>query len=140
MKYITAFKEVMANEVDMALSTSKGEQSNVRIVNFYYPPEKEGILYFATFKGNAKIEEMVSNSKVAFTTIPKVGNQHVRVKAGNAYKSKVTIYDLKDSFIKKDKNYEMIIDQAADQLEIYEVHFKEASVVIDYMNTGKVEF
>jgi general stress protein 26 len=36
-------------------------------------------LFFATFEDNDKVKEFEKNNKVAFTTIPKSGNEHVRI-------------------------------------------------------------
>ncbi len=36
-------------------------------------------MYFSTFKDNLKVMEFSKNDKVAFTSVPVEGNEHVRV-------------------------------------------------------------
>ena len=52
--------------------------------------------------------------------------------------SNLTIYDLKDEFVKKLPSYEMLIKQTGEMLDIYEIHFKEANVIVGIRNSGKV--
>jgi len=55
-------------------------------------------------------------------------------------KSDLTIYDLKDEFIKKQPSYEEIIAQVGEMLDVYEISFNEASVILDLGRRGKVTF
>jgi hypothetical protein len=85
--------------------------------------------------------EFSQNNKVAFTTVPTAPNEsseHVRVTNATVQKSDLTIYDLKDEFVKKQPSYEMLIAQAGDMLDIYEIHFKEVAVIIAPGKSGKV--
>ncbi len=138
MDFIPVFKKIMAEQSELALATSVDNIPNVRIVNFYYDPDRKGIVYFSTFRGNAKENEFSKNNRVAFTTIPSSGNEHVRVHEAKVRKSEFTIYDLKDAFIKKIPDYEMIIEQAGSQLIVYEIHFKTALITLDPTQSGKV--
>lgn len=136
MKAKTEFLRMMAEQTDMALATAVDNVPNVRIVNFCFSPENR-MLYFATFKGNDKVKEMASNEKVAFTTIPSAGNEHVKAK-GVAVRSKLTVFDLADKFIEKIPDYEETIRQAGKSLVLYEVKFDEAVVTLDMEHVRKI--
>lgn len=138
MDFLQEFNRIMEFTTNLALATSVKDVPNVRIVNFYYDTEKNGVVYFATFKGHAKTLEFLQNNKVAFTTIPVGSSEHIRVSNGIVQKSNLTIYDLKDAFIKKLPSYEMTISQAGHMLDVYEIHFKEANVIMGFSEHGKV--
>ncbi|MPN54409.1 hypothetical protein SDC9_202079 [bioreactor metagenome] len=125
---------------NLALATSVNNIPNVRVVNFYYDTENQGIVYLASFRGNTKTLEFLQNNNVAFTTIPTENSEQIRVTNGRVQKSDLTIYDLKEAFIKKLPNYEVVIAQAGDMLDVYEIHFKEASVTLDIDKHGKITF
>ncbi|MCB2286612.1 pyridoxamine 5'-phosphate oxidase family protein [Clostridium algidicarnis] len=132
MDFLREFNRIMVEHGDIALATCVDNIPNVRIVNFYYDTKKKGIVYFSTFRDNTKVEEFSKNNTVAFTTVPTKGNEHVRVTEAVVQKSDLTIYDLKDVFVEKIPDYEMTIDQAGSQLVLYEIHFKEAAVTLDF--------
>jgi uncharacterized pyridoxamine 5'-phosphate oxidase family protein len=142
MDFLQELNRIMEKTNKVALATAVNNMPNVRIVNFYYNPQNKGILYFSSFKGNPKTIELSQNNIVAFTTIPVSDEsaEHVRVKNATVKKSDLTIYDLKDGFIKKLPSYEMLIEQAGDMLDVYEIHFKEANVTLDIKQAGKVTF
>ncbi|NFG04371.1 pyridoxamine 5'-phosphate oxidase family protein, partial [Clostridium sporogenes] len=75
---------------------------------------------------------------VAFTTIPSNGNEHVRVNKALIQKSNLTIFDLKNDFIKKIPYYEITINEVGNQLSLYEIHFKEATVTLDYTESATI--
>ncbi len=139
MDYLREFNRIMTDQGEIALATSVNNIPNVRIVNFYYNTQKKGVLYFSTFRDNPKTKEFKQNNSVAFTTIPEGNNEHVRVNDAAVYKSDLTIYDLKDAFIKKIADYKTTIEQVGDELDLYEIRFKEASVTLDMAQSGKVE-
>lgn len=139
MDYLQEFKRIMAEQAELALATAVDGCPNVRIINFYFDDsEGKEVLYFASFKDNQKIVEFGKNSRVAFTTTPKKGEEHVRVTEGEVKKSALTIFDVKEHFIKKVPDYAMIIEQAGPMLELYEIHFTQARVTIDYTNSGEI--
>lgn len=142
MNFIKEFNEIMEGSINIALATAVDNIPNVRILNFYYNPENKGIVYFSSFKSNPKTLEFSKNSTVAFTTVPvSIENtKHVRCINATVQKSKLTIYDLKDAFISKMPSYEMLIAQAGDMLDVYEIHLKEAVVILDPKNSGKLTF
>lgn len=139
MNYLEEFDKIMTDQAEIALATSIDNIPNVRIVNFYCNPEKKGVLYFSSFKNNPKTVEFSKNRNVAFSSVPRNGqNEHIRVTTAVVSKSKLTIYDLKKEFVSRVPDYEMIIDQAGDQLNLYELKFREATVIVDMNNISKI--
>lgn len=140
MELIQNFKRIMDETNKIALATSVNNIPNVRVVNFCDISENKGVIYFASFRGNPKTLEVSQNNIVAFTTIPvsEKSSEHIRVKNATVKKSDLTIYDLKDEFIKKQPSYEEIIAQAGEMLDVYEISFKEASVILDLGRGGKI--
>lgn len=130
----------MTEQDVIALATSVNNQPNVRVVNFYYDPKQEGILFFSTFQDNRKVGEFEENNKVAFTTVPKDGNEHVRVNEGEVRRSSLTVYDLKEAFSEKIPDYGETIDQVGDMLILFEIHFKNADVTLDFTRTASIAF
>lgn len=129
MKTKAEFLRIMAVQTEMALATSVGNVPNVRIVNFYFSPDSN-ILYFATYKGNDKVKEIAANEKIAFSTIPCGGNEHIKAK-GIAAKSELTIFDLAEKFAEKIPDYQDTIDVAGKSLVLYEIKFDTAVVTLD---------
>lgn len=123
------FLEMMVEQKEIALATCVGEIPNVRIVNFFYD-EKRRCVFFSTFKGNEKILEFEQNPRVSFTTIPVGITNHVRVHYGHVKKSKQTVFDVAEQWIAKIPSYEENIQQAGVMLELYEIHFSEAIVIL----------
>lgn len=138
MDLMQAFEKIMAEQKEIALATSVGNMPNVRIVSFIRDTKKRGVLYFSTFRGNQKEKEFAANNQVAFTTIPHSGSEHVRAQA-TVKKSGLDIYGLKEAFEKKIPDYADIIQQAGDQLVVYEIHFTNARVTIDFDQSGTIQ-
>ncbi|MEG0295926.1 MAG: pyridoxamine 5'-phosphate oxidase family protein [Clostridium sp.] len=132
MDFLKEFNRIMLSQRELSLATSVDNTPNVRIVNFYYSVSKKGVIYFSTFSDNLKIEEFEKNDIVALTTIPSNGTEHVRVNNAYIKKSDLTIFDLKDEFIKKIPDYETTITEASEYLSLYEIHFNQATVTLDY--------
>lgn len=138
MDFLKEFNRIMEEQSEIALATCVDNIPNVRIVNFYYDTKNKGVIYFSTFGDNVKIEEFARNGIVAFTSIPHEGNEHVRVVGATVQKSEITIYDLKEAFIKKIPDYEMTIEQVGNQLILFEVRFKQADVIIDFTQSETI--
>lgn len=140
MELIKEFNRVIDETNRIALATCVDNVPNVRVVNFCNNPENKGVIYFSSFRGNPKTLEISQNNVVAFTTVPVSieNSEHIRVQNATVKKSDLTIFDLKDEFIKKLPSYEMIIAQAGEMLDVYEISFNEASVVLDLGKGGKV--
>lgn len=132
MDFLKEFNRIILSQKELALATSVDNTPNVRIVNFYYSISKKGVIYFSTFSDNLKVEEFLKNNIVAFTTIPSNGIEHVRVNKATIQKSDLTILDLKDEFIKKIPDYETTITEVSEYLSLYEIHFNQATVTLDY--------
>lgn len=137
MDFQKEFNRIMVSQNELALATSIANIPNVRIINFYYNISKKGVVYFSTFSDNSKVKEFAKNDVVAFTTIPHTGNEHVRVNNATIQKSHLTIFDLKDEFIKKIPDYEITINEVGTYLSLYEILFNEATVTLDY-NQSKI--
>jgi hypothetical protein len=65
--------------------------------------------------------------------------KHIRVQRGKVQKSTFTIFDLKEEFSKKIPEYSEIIDQAGSQLDLFEIHFSQATVILDFMHVEKIK-
>lgn len=128
------FIRLMNSQTEIALATCVADQPNVRIVNFYFDEAAKTIL-FSTFRDNDKVREFEAGNKVAFTTIPHGGNEHVRAK-GRVKKSNRTIFDAAKYFIEKIPGYKDTIEQAGDYLVLYEIIFESAVVTLDFDNAG----
>ncbi|ENK1243824.1 pyridoxamine 5'-phosphate oxidase family protein [Clostridium botulinum] len=138
MNFSQEFNRIMLSQKELALATSVDNIPNVRIINFYYNIPRKGVVYFSTFSDNLKVEEFAKNNAVAFTTIPHVGNEHVRVNNATIQKSHLTIFDLKDGFIKKIPDYEITINEVGNQLSLYEILFNKATVTLDYNQSSTI--
>ena len=63
MDTIKEFKRIMDTQTEIALATIGIDGTpNVRIVNYYFNPTNN-VLYFATFKDNEKVHEIIRNAK-----------------------------------------------------------------------------
>lgn len=131
MDLLKEFYEIMEKQVDIALATSVNDIPNVRIVSFYFCPDKN-ILYFGTFKDEVKTKEFEKNNKVSFTTIPKESEKFVRINCGIVKKSDLSMSNFEQVICEKIPDYKEIIDNFADKLVLYEISFKEATITMEY--------
>ena len=131
MDYRKEFERMMEAQTEIALGTSVDGLPNVRIVNFYYDADKKS-LYFSSFADNQKVAELEQNPPVAFTTITRNGEEHVRVKNGIAHKSVVAVEEIKDKFLAKLPEYIMSIPDVLPALVLFEITFGNADVVLDF--------
>lgn len=120
------FLRIMHRQTKIALATSTYSQPNVRVVNFYYD-EQENRLYFATIDKNDKIREFDINPKVAFTTLPCEGIEHVRAR-GVVKKSRKSFYDIEEAFLEKMPDYAELTKKSMDELSLFEIEFQSALV------------
>ncbi|ERK30510.1 pyridoxamine 5'-phosphate oxidase family protein [Clostridium intestinale] len=130
------FLRIMKDHTEIALGTNFDNQSNVRIVNFYYE-EASNLLFFTSFNKNNKVKEFKLNPNISFTTIPHEENEHIRAK-GQVIESSRTIYDLREAFVNKFPFYEDLINQVGESLILFEVHFSSANVTLDMENSGTI--
>lgn len=131
MDYRKEFEHMMETQTEIALATLVEGLPNVRIVNFYYDTDKK-TLYFSSFADNQKVAELEQNPHVAFTTLTKDGEAHIRVKNGIARKSTVTVEEIKGKFLAKLPNYIMSIPDVLPALVLLEITFDNADVVLDF--------
>ncbi len=126
------FTRLMNTQTEIALATCVDGQPNVRIVNFCFD-EAAKVVCFSTFSDNEKVREFEISDRVAFTTIPHVGNEHIRAK-GTVKKSSRTVFDAAEDFSKKIPGYKDTIEQAGDFLVLYEIAFESAVITLDFEN------
>ncbi|MDR2117786.1 MAG: hypothetical protein LBP87_15525 [Planctomycetaceae bacterium] len=123
------FEKIMSKTERIALASSVNDMPNVRIVNFVYLTNDK-VLHFLSDKGDPKEKEFAKNSNVAFITIPSKGLAHVRVHNATVKKSKKSIADVQDEFIKKMPWYkENILEHNGKNMVLYEIHFSKATVL-----------
>lgn len=126
------FIRLMNTQTEMALATYTDGWPNVRIVNFYFDKDTKLIL-FSSFKDNEKVKEFEANNKVAFTTIPHYNVEHIKAK-GTIQKSLRSVSDVAQYFINKIPSYQEMIEQAGDDLVLFEISFDSALVTLDFEN------
>lgn len=132
--------EILDGASELALATSVENVPNVRIVSYITDTGRNGVLYFATEPLDRKVAEFLLNDKVAFTTIPKQGEAHVRSNRTKVKKSAYTIDDLKEAFIAKVDGYAEMIEAIGDGLDVYELYIKEAEIVLGLGEPLKISF
>jgi uncharacterized pyridoxamine 5'-phosphate oxidase family protein len=142
MDYKNEFYHTLSKTNEIALATAVAGIPNVRIVNFCYDASKPGILYFTTDRKNQKVIEFVQNNNVAFTTVPSNGSSvpHVRSNHAVVHKSRYNIDEIKDLFIQKVPGYDEMLSAIGDTLDVFEIHIKDAFVIVDYETAGPVSF
>ncbi|MDR1006962.1 MAG: pyridoxamine 5'-phosphate oxidase family protein [Campylobacteraceae bacterium] len=123
------FEKIMEKAERIALASAVDNTPNVRIVNFVFEASKK-VLYFVSTKGDPKEAEFLKNSNVAFTTIPTKGLAHIRVHYATVTKSKKSVFDAADMFIAKMPWYKENIEQNGNEMNLYEVHFTTATVLV----------
>lgn len=138
MDFLNEFEKVMENSATFAVATSINNAPNVRIITFYHDSQNNGVVYFPTFKQSPKTVEISQNNKLAFTTIPNGPGGVVRVTNATVQKSSLTVDDIKDGIIKKFPGFAGMAANAGPMMEVYEIHFNEATVTVGHGNTGIV--
>ena len=126
------FTRLMKTQTEIALATCVAGQPNVRIVNFYFD-ETAKVILFSTFGDNEKVKEFESNNKIAFTTIPHGGIEHIKSN-GTVQKSTRTIFDVAEHFVQKVPDYKDTIQQSGDCLLLFEIAFTSSVVTLDFEN------
>jgi len=132
MNYSKEFNEVMEKTINMALATSVDNSPNVRIVNFCYDAKTPGIIFFSTCRDNLKVSEFAKNSIVALSTIPAEGIAHVRTQNATVRKSSRSLEELKSLFLAQIPDFSETLEQIGDELDVYEVHMKSATIILGY--------
>ncbi|SFL75287.1 pyridoxamine 5'-phosphate oxidase family protein [Pelosinus propionicus] len=131
------FLRLMDTQTEIALATCVDGQPNVRVVNFYFDTAANVVL-FSTFGDNKKVKEFKANNKISFTTIPHEGIEHIKA-IGIVQKSTRTVFDAAEHFIKKIPGYKDTVEQAGDDLVLFEIAFESAVVTLDVDNIGTFE-
>jgi len=134
MDYEKALYEILDKTTEIALATSVNNMPSVRIVSICYDSNRSGVLYFQTNNiKSKKVSDIQQNSNVSFTTSP-IGKTIANVRSNNATvrRSVYTFDELKDLFIAKAPEYEAAYNKYGHTMTVFEIHIKEAIVVIDY--------
>lgn len=131
------FFKIMNEQTEMALATSFNNNSNVRIVNFYFNKNTNTII-FTSFKNNKKIKEFEQNSNVSFTTIPRLGFFHIKAN-GIIEQSESTIFDFSNEFINKIPEFKELIINHGNELILFEIKIKKALVTLDLKNSETID-
>jgi len=142
MDYTEKYQEIVQKAFSIALATSVENKANVRCVSSCFNPDKPNVIFFSTNKNMPKIVEFAKNNEVAFTTVPAPADGHIHVgsQKSTVRKSDFNIDELKDMFIKQIPGFERTLEMAGKFLDVYEIHVKEAIVVLGPMQTGTVTF
>lgn len=142
MNYTEKYQEIIKNAFTISLATSVDNKANVRCVSCCFDSAKPSVIYFSTNRNMPKVAEFAKNNEVAFTTIPVPadGHIHVRCQKATVEKSNFTMNELKDMFIEQIPGFEKTLEMAGKFLDVYEIHVKEAIVVLGPMQTGTVTF
>lgn len=140
MDFYKEYDRIMEKECNMALATSEDNMPNVRIVSFGYDSSKRGTVYFTTFRSKEKVKEFEKNDRVAFTTVPAEGIQHIKVKGATVRESSLTLEEVKEFFLKKMPSYEMWLKVPQEMIALYEMNFTEATVILGINQQSKLKF
>ena len=143
MDYKKAFYDILDKTTEIALATSFDNMPSVRIVSICFDETRQGVIYFQTNNlKSKKVYDITQNNNVAFTTAP-IGKTITNIRSNNAtvHKSRYTFYELKSLFVAKVPEYEELYNRYAHSMTVFEIHVKEAIVVIDYnVRSGMVNF
>jgi general stress protein 26 len=137
MDYRQDFTRIMSETSDIALATVKADgTTNVRIINYLWDEDAKTV-YFSTFKGTAKIEEIAANGKVSFITIP-VGNRAFVRADATARPSTKSVDEMKEAFIAKYPFFAQMFAMGTDKFVLYELAFDNAHVNLEFGKFGEV--
>ncbi len=130
---------LMQNHKEIALSTIVNNIPNVRIINYFFSIKQPNTLFFITKRDTKKTDEFSKNTKVAFTTIPQTGNAHIRVVDATVESSNMDILELRVKFNLKIIPFWESEHVKTDMLQVYEIHFNVAQVVVNSEISGVVD-
>jgi uncharacterized pyridoxamine 5'-phosphate oxidase family protein len=143
LDYMEQFYIILNKSTEIALATSINNIPSVRIVSICHDENRPGVIYFQTNNlESKKVSDITENNNVAFTTAP-IGKTIANIRSNNAFvtKSEHTFDELKHLFITKVPEYEDAYNKHAHNMTVFEIHVKEAIVVVDYgIKQGIVTF
>jgi len=134
------YVEVLNNTNVMALATSVDNIPNVRVVNFYYNPEKPHILYFVSDRADRKVLEFAKNNVIAFTTIPAEGISHARSLRATVRKSALGYKEFAAALTGGSRGEEPVTNGNGELLDVYEIFATEAEVVAESGESARITF
>ena len=138
MNFMEIFNNVMTTATDIAVASESGGQPNVRLMSFFYDSDQKGVIYIVTFAGSTKTLEFSANCKAAFSTIPAENGPHVRAQIACCKKSVLSLDDIKSKYLEKNPFFVELFEQMGSALEVWEITFKEADIIVDMQNESKI--
>lgn len=142
MNYLEMYNDIMKKAPAIALATAVDGMPDVRIISHCVIPERPDVLYFSTNRTSPKVLQFEANNVISFSTVPAPSDGHIHVRSKNAtvHKSDLSIADVKDIFIEQIPGFDKILSVIGAYTDVYEIHIKEATVVLNPMQTGTVTF
>ena len=142
MDYTQEFNNIIKESVALAVATSVDGKPNVRIVNHCIDAEKHGVIYFSSNRSSSKIGEFEKNNEIAFTSVPDITVSHAHVRSTNAtvHKSALSLDEVKDLFLAQIPGFDKTLAVIGKFMDVYEIHVKEANVILAPMQAGTVTF
>lgn len=135
------FEQVMGSSINMALATCVNNKPNVRVITFAYDKNREGKLFFSTFKGNRKIAEFAQNPNVSCMPLPQSAEDDSQVRIfGKVQQSDLSLEELIALIVPKYPDGANTLKMGGDMMEIYEVCFSEAFVTIGMTAAQSIKF
>lgn len=117
------FTKIMEETPQIALASSRGDQSDVRLLVGIY---KNARIYISTIKDSPKTVEF-ENPKVSLTTLL-TETGVARVRKACIRESELSPVDLLEDFSKKSPGYEKTLEKMGDKLVIYEITFDQVEM------------
>ena len=142
MNYLEMYNDIMKKAPAIALATTVDGMPDVRIISHCVIPERPDVLYFSTNRTSPKVLQFGANNIISLSTVPSPSDGHIHVRSKNATvrKSDLSIADVKDIFIEQIPGFDKILSVIGAYTDVYEIHMKEATVVLNPMQTGTVTF
>jgi len=140
MNATNIYVEVLNNTNLIALATAVDNIPSVRVVNFYYNPEKPHILYFVSDRADRKVLEFAKNNVIAFTTIPAEGIAHARSLKAGVQKSALTYGEFAKALGESAPGEEGSADGNGELLDVYEILVSEAETVTENGEVVRIRF
>ncbi|MEO3944615.1 pyridoxamine 5'-phosphate oxidase family protein [Gorillibacterium sp. CAU 1737] len=137
---LAKWNDVFAQTDKIAIATSVNNMPNVRVVNFIHDERRPGVLYFSSDQTNAKVAEIRSNPQIALTTIPSVGNGHIRSRNAVVKKSRYSMEELQHLFVAKIPGYGEAVAAIGEDLVVLEIQMVEATLTTGFGEPVRLTF
>ncbi|MFD1318379.1 hypothetical protein [Loigolactobacillus zhaoyuanensis] len=120
--------QVLGGANKLAYATSLANIPNLRIVNFVWDPTTPAVLYFASVHDSSGVEEFLASDKIAFSTVPEIGNAHVASNHAVGQASQRTLAAMQDQFLTQVPDFAHVLDLIGPRLALYEIQMTSAEV------------